>query len=227
VEQTVRFTQRVLGATGVAAYPFSRAHRVELFAGAQNISFDRELRTRAFSTLDGLLLLDEEEDLPSPDGLNLVAGGAALVYDTSLFGATSPILGRRYRFELTQTGGSLNYTSGLADFRQYYMPLRPFTVAARGLYSGRFGSDAEDSRLFPYFLGYGTLVRGYDQSSFEITECTFNPDGSCPEFDQLIGSQLLVGNLELRFPIWGLFSRDEFYGPLPVDLALFADAGVA
>ena len=227
VEQTLRVTQRVSGATGVASYPFSRAHRFELYGGGQNISFDRELRTLAFSTIDGALLLDEEEDLEAPDSLNLATTGAALVYDTSLFGVTSPILGRRYRFEVNQTAGSLTYTGALADFRQYYMPVRPFTIAARGLYTGRFGRDAEDPRLFPYFLGYSTLVRGYEQSTFEVTECTFDPSGRCTEFDQLIGSQLLIGNLEVRFPLWGLFARDEFYGPLPIEMALFGDAGVA
>jgi outer membrane protein assembly factor BamA len=227
IEQRFRSRQRVFGVTGLAEYPFNRSHRVEFFAGAQNIDFGLDVQTRAFSTIDGALIVDEEEDLGGPDSLNLASGGAALVYDTSLFGATSPILGRRYRLEVQQTGGSLTYATALADGRQYFMPVRPFTIAARGMYSGRFGRDAEDQRLFPYFLGYPTLVRGYESGSFDASECSIAPTGGCPEFDRLLGSQMLVANLELRFPVWGLFRPDEFYGPLPVDFIAFGDAGVA
>jgi outer membrane protein assembly factor BamA len=49
----------------------------------------------------------------------------------------------------------------------------------------------------------------------------------CPVFDQLLGSRLLVGNLELRFPLFGAFGAKSFYGPLPIELLAFADAGVA
>jgi len=38
---------------------------------------------------------------------------------------------------------------------------------------------------------------------------------------------MLVGNLELRFPLWGAFGGDNFYGPLPVEVGVFADAGAA
>ena len=34
---------------------------------------------------------------------------AALVYDSSIFGATSPLIGRRYRFEYSQMAGTLTY----------------------------------------------------------------------------------------------------------------------
>ena len=50
---------------------------------------------------------------------------AAIVRDTSVFGATSPIMGQRFRFDVSPTFGTLNYTGALADFRQYLMPVRP------------------------------------------------------------------------------------------------------
>jgi thioredoxin 2 len=46
-------------------------------------------------------------------------------------------------------------------------------------------------------------------------------------FDQLIGSRLLIANAELRFPPFGAFGGKGFYGPVPVDLLAFFDAGVA
>ena len=41
--------------------------------------------------------------------------------DTSIFGVTSPIRGSRYRLQLDQTLGDLNYGSALADYRTYVM----------------------------------------------------------------------------------------------------------
>ena len=37
---------------------------------------------------------------------------------------------------------------------------------------------------------------------------------------------MLVGNLEVRFPIWGLLSRQIEYGMFPIDAFLFADGGM-
>ena len=74
---------------------------------------------------------------------------------------------------------------------------------------------------------HGGLVRGYDSNSFETGECGNSTDGSCPAFDRLIGSQVAIGNAELRFPLWGAFHRDQFYGPLPVEVAFFSDIGIA
>ena len=107
------------------------------------------------------------------------------------------------------------------------MPLRPYTIALRGMYYGRLGDGASDERLPALFIGYPGLVRGYDQNSFESSECVGTVTGSCPVFDRLIGSRVAVANAELRFPIWGAFSRSQFYGPLPVEAALFTDAGIA
>jgi outer membrane protein assembly factor BamA len=100
-------------------------------------------------------------------------------------------------------------------------------LAFRGMYYGRYGQDAEDGRLPTLFLGYPGLVRGYDSNSFETGECGNQPDGSCPAFDRLVGSRLAIANAELRFPLWGGFGGDNFYGPIPVELAFFTDAGVA
>jgi outer membrane protein assembly factor BamA len=107
------------------------------------------------------------------------------------------------------------------------MPARPFTFALRGMYYGRYGSDAEDQRLPTLFLGYAGLVRGYDPGSFEPGECGVQLDGGCPAFDRLIGSRVALANAELRFPLLGLFGSDNYYGPFPLEMAFFSDAGVA
>jgi outer membrane protein assembly factor BamA len=105
------------------------------------------------------------------------------------------------------------------------MPVRPFTIAGRVLHFGRYGGDSEDPRLSQLFLGYPHLVRGYQSGSFTPDEC--RTDGGCPVFEQLLGSRLLIANLEFRFPLTSLFGADPWSGPLPIELAFFGDAGYA
>jgi outer membrane protein assembly factor BamA len=45
-------------------------------------------------------------------------------------------------------------------------------------------------------------------------------------FRSLLGSRMLVANLEVRAPIPGMFTGEIEYGRFPIDLAFFADAGL-
>jgi hypothetical protein len=227
VQQTLRVIQTDRAVSGLAQYPFSRAHRLELSAGMRRIGFDHELETLSFSPITGTLIDDTKVDLPRPDSLTLSQTSAALVYDSSLFGATSPIMGQRYRFELSQTAGSVAYSGVLLDYRRYLMPVRPFTFAFRGLHYGRYGTDGEDPRLSPVYVGQPGLVRGYEVTSFDAGECLTTVLSSCAAFDQTVGSRLAIGSAEVRVPLMGLFRPRAMYGGVPVELALFADAGVA
>jgi hypothetical protein len=227
VEQEIRYLERDTSATGFLTYPFSRSYRVEFNGGYRRIVQKYDVTTRAFDPNTGQELERTTEPIQTFEPLDLAEGSTALVYDTSIFGATSPIRGSRYRVEVSQSGGGLTYTGFLTDMRTYLMPVRPYTIALRGMYYGRFGRSAEDPILPALFLGYPGLVRGYDEGSFEASECGISTDGSCPVFDRLIGSKVAIANAELRFPLWGVFSHDQFYGPLPIEAAFFTDAGVA
>ena len=127
--------------------------------------------------------------------------------------------------------GSLDYVGVLGDFRRYFMPVRPFTLAARLLHYGRYGNGGEDPRLQPLFLGYPGLVRGYSFGSFDASECNPGPGedpNSCPVFDQLLGSRMVVGNAELRFPLFGVLGIGSgYYGAFPIEFAIFGDGGLA
>lgn len=226
VEREYRIKQTDRGVSGVLAYPFSGAQRVEVGGGLRQLTLTQDVTDRMFDAF-GQPLTEDTTDLASFPTLNLAQTSAALVYDTSISGLTSPIKGSRYRLEVSQSAGSLTYTGMLADFRTYVMPVRPFTFALRGLYYGRYGRSAEDERLPTLYLGYPGLVRGYDPGSFQPGECGAQTDGSCPAFDRLIGSRVAIANAELRFPLWGAFGGDGFYGPIPVELAVFADGGIA
>jgi hypothetical protein len=221
----VRQTER--SAIGFASYPLSRVKRVEFSAGYENISFSTEQQTLFFDAATLAFLGKTDETLPSRDALNLGIASAALVYDNSFFGATSPILGSRYRLEADPWIGSLKMVAVTADYRKYIMPLRRLTFAARVAHAGRYGPDAENQVLFPLFLGYQQLVRGYDYNSFSAAECP-STGNTCPAFDRLFGSRLLLGNVEARVPLLGVLGLGSgWYGALPIEAGWFADAGVA
>jgi hypothetical protein len=227
-EDETRVVQIDRGFSGILSYPVSRAQRVEFTGGLRQISAKTDVTTRVFDYYSGNQLAEQTQTLSEMPTQNLGIVSSALVYDTSIFGATSPIRGTRYRLQIDHTAGSLTYSSTLADGRRYFMPFRPVTLAVRGMYYGRFGRDAESEFLSPVFIGYPELVRGYDYNTFEASECGTTTDGSCPAFDRLVGSRMAVFNAELRAPLWGLISGGrDFYGPLPVDVGVFADAGAA
>jgi Tol biopolymer transport system component len=230
VDRAVVFRQTERSAAGVLAYPFSRAQRLEWQAGVSRISFDLIDRTRVFSLITGQVLQDDTNTTSLGDALNLATTSMALVYDTTSFGATSPVQGQRYRFEMAPSFGSINVTNVLADYRRYFMPASFYTIAGRMLHYGRYGSGGQDSRLSPLYLGYPNLVRGYDIAPVGVTGCggTALIASECAAFDQLMGSRMLVGNLEFRFPLLRPFGASQrMYGPLPVEVALFTDGGVA
>lgn len=228
VEQQLIYRQVERGVSGVAAYPFNRVHRMEFTGGYTNITFDQQLRTTYFDPNTGEILSKNTEDLGSLGGLHLADLSAAFVYDSSVFGATSPIAGQSYRLQVTPTIGTIRMNTVLADYRRYFMPVSFYTLAARVMHYGRYGQDSEDDRLMPLYLGYPNLVRGYDYYSFDASECTADATSTCREFDRLLGSRMMVANAEFRFPLLRPFGAGSgMYGPIPLELAFFGDAGVA
>jgi outer membrane protein assembly factor BamA len=150
------------------------------------------------------------------------------VFDTSVFGATSPVQGQRYRFEVSPTVGTLRFTGLLADYRRYFMPAPFYTIAVRAMHFGRYGSGSQDERILPLDIGYPWLVRGYDIGNITSDECRGTTTGGCELIDRLLGSRMLVGNVELRFPLLRPFGAERnMYGPLPMEVAIFADGGTA
>ena len=95
----------------------------------------------------------------------------AHIHDNTLFGYVGPFAGSRSRFSIAPAIGSWQFISGLVDYRRYIW-VRPFTLAARGIFMGRYGRDAD---RFPIFLGNTELIRGYTSGSFRSHECALAP----------------------------------------------------
>ena len=220
LRQTEYFQRVQVRAAGMVAYPFSRGLRVEMFAGMRHARYRRDRHISVSSVETGRVLDSGEGPTYGGSPTTVAEVGAALVRDTSVFGPTGPIMGSRYRLEVAPAAGQLSYTSVTADLRHYVMPVRPFTVAMRVVHSARYGADGSDPRLLPSYLGSSYFVRGHRQ---DLNYC--HPDATRVCGDELIGNRLLVGNLEVRFPVWGLLSRQIDYGLIPIDAFVFADGG--
>jgi hypothetical protein len=207
---------------GLVAYPFSRVQRLELTSGVHVISFGRETRTRLYSRSTGSLLDERTDRVRAARGIRLFESAAALVYDSSLPGPTAPVLGQRSRFEIAPTFGDVSLVTVTADYRRYFMPAPPFTLAFRVHHVGRYGPGAADGRLLPLVWTLRDLVRGYSLREAAGQPCTAS---ACEPLTEFGTRKMLVGNVELRAPILGPFGMLRRWYALPVDAFVFADIG--
>jgi hypothetical protein len=227
VIQQERDIQRYDDVSGVIQYPFSQTRRVEFTGGFAHQALKSELETVIVDNNTGQIVSDTTEHSPFNFSLSLAHAGAAFVGDSSVFGFLSPVRGTRYRYEVSSLSGDLKFQTALADYRKYFF-LNPVTFAMRGIYYGRYGTDAENPLLTPLYIGQDSLIHGYNISSIGLDECVQTPGSTtCPAFDRLIGSKIAVGNLEVRVPLFGTKQFGLLSGFIPTELFGFADAGAA
>lgn len=229
-------------ALGLISYPFSQTRRLDLSGGVTRISYDLERERYILNQFGQLVERPRRETIREglPDAQNLFQTSVALVGDNSFFGFTSPIRGGRYRLEVGNTYGTVNFQSVNLDYRRYFNPHRNLTVAFRGMHRGRYGSDVESEirdpqqldfqAVRPFFLGWETYMRGYSAYSFEPSlECQASEElGSCPTFTRLQGHRVGVLNAEVRIPLIGTEQLGLLdFAFIPTELVFFADAGLA
>ncbi len=205
---TIQLQQVHRQAAGVIAYPFNRAQRIEGSVGVDSIAFDERATATVYSTTTGATLSDVTTHRDGAPTATMIQTGAALVYDTAVFGAASPVLGQRYRFALAPAFGDVRLVTAVGDYRRYFMPVRPFTVAVRAETVARFGSGATDPRLLPLIWNMRDVVRGFDTDN-----------------DTIRTSRFAVGNVELRAPLAGVLHREGIGATLPIEALAFADCG--
>ncbi len=220
--RSLRYTHQWAGLS--ARYGLNRSQRLEFGAGVRRTGFEWQTMTRVNDTLAQRLVSREASETPAGAPIHLTEAQAAFVHDTAVFGATSPIVGQRYRLEVQPAFGALTFADVRVDYRKYVMPIRPVTLATRIEHVGRYGPGATDPRLTPLVYGLQTLVRGYDLRSFAADECGLGAT-SCSMMEELTGSRFALVNLELRAPVVGLLSRTLDYGRFPVEAIAFVDAG--
>lgn len=172
----------------------------------------------------GVPIREDHDKLDAPEGYRLGNAYAAYVFDNSYFGLTSPLRGRRYRFEVNKIYDALDYYTLMVDYRQYLF-LNPTCLAFRFLHAGRHGTDAESDLMYPLSFAYPTLTRG---NRLDNIQGYSNSETGEFSINQIYGSRIMVGNVEWRVPLTGPERLARFKSKIFLtSLALFADAGVA
>jgi len=210
-------------AEAFGAYPFSRHHRFEVGGAIARYSYRVDRWWQSYNFGYG------GRDKVSNDEASQIFGGnfnaftiqqvnASFVGDNAVFGIAAPLQGYRYRIGAEQYFGDYNFTAYTFDVRKYNR-YQPVTLAARAYTYMRAGRH--ENALYPLFLGYPHLIRGYESSSFRNSTGSFN-------FNSLMGTRIAVFNFEIRLPFTGPEKLAVLRsGMLFSDLNLFFDAGLA
>lgn len=225
------------------SYPFSRIHRFEIGGSAAMYSYriDRYSQYYTYQTSGNQVFftgnlggdrrkvpINEANQYYNTQGINfeqfsIFGTDAALVGDNAVFGITSPLDGFRYRIGVNNLMGDYRLGTITADLRRYKRFNR-LTVAGRIISNTTFGRD-QNQYYAQQFVGYPTLIRGYEYNSFYRNG---NLNSSGFGINQLVGSKMAVANFELRLPFTGperlsaITSRFLFS-----DLNAFFDIGLA
>jgi Tol biopolymer transport system component len=212
-------------------YPFSKTKRIEFGTGASHYSYRVDRYSTYYNEYYYPFYQDKrkisKEEFKADMGYDLSPFtvfqlNSYLVGDNSYSGVAAPLGGYRYRIGIEQNFGTFTYTSPSIDLRKY-VRAKPVTFAGRLYGYGRLGQT--NNQLYPLFIGYPYLIRGYEANSFYNNNNTATGEFS---INQLIGNRIAVANLEVRLPFTGpekLAALESKF--LFSDLNLFFDAGLA
>lgn len=221
------------------SYPFSKVSRIEFGTGASHYYYrvDRYSTYYDYTTTNNYInptngLYSEHskisrEQYRNETGYDLMPFtlfqlNTALVGDNSYFGVASPLAGYRYRIGIEGNVGDYKFFAPTIDLRKY-VRTKPVTFAGRIYGYGRFGNSSQ--ALFPLFIGYPYLIRGYEANSFYKNNSRNNGNFT---IDQLQGSRTAVVNFEVRLPFTGPEKLSQIQSKfLFTELNLFFDAGLA
>lgn len=203
-------------------YPISSTRRLELGGSWAWYYYRLDAFNRYYQ--NNIIVYEDRERLPSPEGFSLQRLNIGYVGDNSYFGLASPMRGKRYRLNIEKYFGRVDMYSLTADYRWYYF-FNPVSIAFRATHYGRWFIDkSKDDLFYPLFLGYPGFVRGYEYAAL------YNRNQESDEdfFEQYIGEKILLGGFEIRLPLTGperlaLIKSNIFF----TELAWFLDAGLA
>ncbi|HVA56550.1 MAG TPA: hypothetical protein VNF92_01575 [Gemmatimonadaceae bacterium] len=211
---------------GLTSYPFNRFARVELGGGFNNIDRERWFISRSLT--NGISVSPFTFDSTRRDPtLNYLDAQAAYVFDNSLYTPTGPIAGQRYRLQVTPVFGAYQWMEYLADYRRYDPIIFDYLTLATRLYADV--AVGRDETAFPKYIARPDFVRGYDRNNQFSADCPVvgANQSNCSAL-QLLGSRVLVGNVELRFPLIKKLQLGGLPFTFPdVNGALFYDEGLA
>ncbi len=210
-----------------AVKPISQTQRFEAFTSFSYYSYRLDQIDYYYDSLGNYINYNIERNLPTDHGFGMGAIGTAYTLDNAYMGIASPLRGQRFRLEVQQYFGTINFKSILFDYRKYFF-LNPLCIATRIYHYGRYGnmptSNSTKDVIQALYIGWPWLVRGFDYNY--INNMAKNNDSA--KINQLFGSRIGVANLELRIPFTGparlcLIPFKYFVS----ELSFFLDGGIA
>jgi hypothetical protein len=215
------------------SYPITRKTRVELGTGVATYYYRVDRYATTYDST-GSVIGSSHTTIPTSaynsesynNGLilnpfTLGNVSTSLIGDNSFFGVASPLSGYRYRLEAEYDFGTYQFFAPTIDLREY-VRVEPVTFAFRLYGYGRFGNTGN---LYPLYVGYPFLIRGYEAQTFYGSNTT--PTNGFT-IDQLSGNRLAVANFEIRLPLTGPERLSQFKSRyLFTELNFFVDAGLA
>ena len=184
----VTFQSQIYRGGGIVlSRPFDMFTRFEY--GANAIFLTDEVSTQSFVT--------DEVTVDSSKVNFFLDPMVALVQDNSIFGATGPIAGHRFRLQAEGALGQLRFTTLTADSRLYLNIARRYALAFWLIAAGSFGENRQFFRI-----GGPYTFRGED-------------------YGDLVGTRILMQDTEFRFPVlfWLPPTYDFLKGALFWDMA--------
>jgi outer membrane protein assembly factor BamA len=196
------FSERSFGGVMAFSFPLDKYRRFDFDFTAMRIA--REIYKDDATWVSGEPLVErrENEDIYLPR--------ISYTKDTTIWGSTGPIGGTRYMLSAERSivdvlGSDLSFTTGVLDFRKYFMFSRGTQLATRF-----FGASSQGTHPAWFYIGGAYNLRGYDDFEFD-------------------GNNVMFASVELRYPF---IDRLIMRGPIPLQLgglrgALFFDIGGA
>jgi hypothetical protein len=229
-QSLVRVIQRDASFAGM--YPLNRFDRLEVGASFVNYDQAAEYISRGIAvdnTGNAYATPFYVDSIKGVGSLNYLSPFAAYVSDNALFGSTAPIYGHRYRLMVQPNIGKQGMMIYQADLRRYDAVLFSFLTFATRIY-GDVKMGAGEKLFPPQYLGVPQYIRGYDREYYNSSAgCAPSATATCIDpLTQLIGSRVLLGNAEVRFPLIRRFQLGVLPIALPpIDGLFFYDAGMA
>ena len=165
---SVEFVSQIYRGGGIIlSRPFNMFTRLEY--GANAIFLKEEVLRQSFVT--------QEVTVDSSAVDFFVTPMVALVRDNSIYGATGPIAGRRFRIQAEGGVGQISFMTLTGDYRLYLNFFRRYTLAYWLIGAGSFGENAQRFRI-----GGPYTFRGAD-------------------YGDLVGNRVILQSTEFRFPL--------------------------
>ncbi len=165
----------------------------------------------------------------------VIVPGFGYVYDTILWGFTSPVTGTRYRVDVFGTPRmgreGISFVNVTADYRTYFRLGRSYSFAVRFAGGASMGEDPQkfmiggvQNWINPQFEGGYVPITQAEDYLFLQTGLPLRGHN----YNARIGSRYALFNMEFRYPLFAFLQA----GPLPLGLqsfggSFFFDAGTA